>query len=265
MARKSNPICSKCGGPKHGLKKDNRRPGEFSAFCIPCSNERTKVANRRWRAIIDPATGLTLKQLDRKRRYEKLGKTYRTKEEVNRYRLSKKTVEVIAAKMQAEEFRQELRMLKAQEMMWLKHPERIRRMRAIKEKQRRNNKTNYYFSKILRARTYRVLHGLQKSAPTLKLLGCSIPTLRFHLESQFSHGMTWNNYGAHWEIDHIRPCASFDLRLPEHQRECFHYLNLQPLRVTDNRRKHAVWEGVRTRHAFKKSSTRVLIEGNACG
>ncbi len=38
-------------------------------------------------------------------------------------------------------------------------------------------------------------------------------------------------------IDHIRPCASFDLRDPDQQRACFHHTNLQPLWAADNLRK----------------------------
>ena len=50
--------------------------------------------------------------------------------------------------------------------------------------------------------------------------------------------MTWENYGE-WEVDHILPCASFDLEQPEAQRQCFHYTNLQPLWKADNRSKGA--------------------------
>ena len=59
-----------------------------------------------------------------------------------------------------------------------------------------------------------------------------------HLEAQFKPGMTWDNYGLKgWHVDHIRPCASFDLRDPEQQRRCFHYTNLQPLWAEENLKK----------------------------
>jgi hypothetical protein len=48
--------------------------------------------------------------------------------------------------------------------------------------------------------------------------------------------MSFDNYGE-WEIDHIRPCSSFDLSDPKQQEECFHYTNLQPLWKHDNRLK----------------------------
>ena len=73
----------------------------------------------------------------------------------------------------------------------------------------------------------------QKSASTLELLGCTIEHAREHLEKQFTEGMTWDNHGE-WHIDHIIPCASFDLSDPEQQKKCFHYTNLQPLWAKDN-------------------------------
>lgn len=68
-----------------------------------------------------------------------------------------------------------------------------------------------------------------------ELLGCSIEYLMKHLESKFQDGMSWDNYGHNgWHIDHIKPCCSFDLTKEKEQKECFHYLNLQPLWAKDN-------------------------------
>lgn len=91
----------------------------------------------------------------------------------------------------------------------------------------------------LRTRIYRALKGEAKSASTKALLGCSIPDLVAHMESLFQPGMTWDNRGA-WEIDHIRPLASFDL--PAQIAEACHYTNLQPLWRSDNRRKKDKWK-----------------------
>lgn len=49
--------------------------------------------------------------------------------------------------------------------------------------------------------------------------------------------MTWENYGPVWHVDHIRPCASFDLQDPAQQRECFNFKNLQPLFAKENLKK----------------------------
>ena len=80
--------------------------------------------------------------------------------------------------------------------------------------------------------------NVRKSNPTLKLLGCTIKELKSHLEKQFKSGMNWDNYGKFgWHIDHIRPCASFDLVKEDDQKKCFHYTNLQPLWMLENIKK----------------------------
>lgn len=76
-----------------------------------------------------------------------------------------------------------------------------------------------------------------RNSSILTLLGCSIPNLKIYLESKFQTGMSWDNYGKAWEIDHIMPCAIFDLTRLEHRKRCFHFSNLQPLFGIDNRRK----------------------------
>jgi len=76
-------------------------------------------------------------------------------------------------------------------------------------------------------------NGQTKSDTTMKLLGCSLDDFLEHTEKQFKPGMTWENYGK-WHIDHIIPCAQFDLSRPYHQRICFHYTNLQPLWAVEN-------------------------------
>jgi hypothetical protein len=119
----------------------------------------------------------------------------------------------------------------------------------IKNKKIINNRQNKYCSNklktdinfkikhYLRRRLNNALRGRSKSAKTIQLLGCNIDQLKNHLESQFTEGMSWLNYGK-WHIDHIKPCASFDLSKPKEQRKCFNYINLQPLWAEDNLRKN---------------------------
>jgi hypothetical protein len=87
-----------------------------------------------------------------------------------------------------------------------------------------------------RTRVRLALNGIYKLESSLVLLGCKTEELKKHIESLFVDGMNWLNYGE-WEIDHIRPCSSFDLSDPKQQKECFHYTNLQPLWKQDNRLK----------------------------
>lgn len=86
----------------------------------------------------------------------------------------------------------------------------------------------------LRRRVHHALKGSHKSDRTFNLIGCNISEFKKHIESQFQEGMTWENYGKEWHIDHIVPCFTFDLTDKEQQKICFHYSNQRPLWATDN-------------------------------
>lgn len=141
--------------------------------------------------------------------------------------------------------------------------QRKRRVKAIHAWQKRNpDKRTIYNRKYTRQRLETDLDfkmrkrlarrlrdalqrfGGEKSKRTMDLIGCSVQELREHLEKQFQPGMTWENWSiSGWHIDHIRPCASFDLTDPIQQAQCFHYTNLQPLWAKDNMIKKDYWEG----------------------
>lgn len=115
---------------------------------------------------------------------------------------------------------------------------KARRKQRAYETKRFHSDPQYKLGKCLRHRVRKALKGLSKSNSTLILLGCSLSELRIHLTAQFKPGMSWNNYGYRgWHVDHIRPCAKFDLSNSEEQRACFHYTNLQPLWREDNQSK----------------------------
>lgn len=69
-----------------------------------------------------------------------------------------------------------------------------------------------------------------------KYVGCSKETLKTHIESLFKDGMSWENHGKVWHLDHIVPISlgkkDFTLLL-----KLSHYKNLQPLFAVENIRK----------------------------
>lgn len=69
---------------------------------------------------------------------------------------------------------------------------------------------------------------------TLSLTGCTREYLKEYLEPQFKEGMTWENYGSVWHIDHIIPCCAYKLTDEKEQYKCFNYRNLQPLFGAEN-------------------------------
>ena len=79
-------------------------------------------------------------------------------------------------------------------------------------------------------------HKLPAHCATWEALNCDLETLMAHLEQNFVDGMSWENYGE-WEMDHIKPCISFDLTDKAQFMLCFHYSNLQPMWALENMQK----------------------------
>jgi hypothetical protein len=113
--------------------------------------------------------------------------------------------------------------------------------RRIRKNFRRKTDPYYKLIENIRSRTLIALksQNTKKSTKTLELLGASKEEVWKHLESKFKEGMTRENHGFKgWHIDHLLPCASFDLSDPEEQKKCFHYTNLQPLWWWENLKKN---------------------------
>jgi len=74
------------------------------------------------------------------------------------------------------------------------------------------------------------------------LVNYTIGDLKRHLEKQFESGMTWENYGSRWQIDHKIPVAVFNFETPEDIdfHRCWSLKNLQPLESIQNASKGAM-------------------------
>lgn len=108
------------------------------------------------------------------------------------------------------------------------------------ERQRVVSDPEFKLKKRLRGRIRDAIQRGYKSASTMKLLGCHIDFAIAWIEIQFKPGMNWENNDCNgWHIDHIIPCASFDLTDPIQQKKCFHFTNLQPLWWWENLTKGA--------------------------
>jgi len=128
-------------------------------------------------------------------------------------------------------------------------------MAKTKERRERNRKKDNEMSRIyqkrkraydpkfklltnIRTRINQAIKKNYKMGHAIDLMGCTVEFLKKYLESKFTDGMSWENYGQ-WHIDHIYPCSSFDLDMPDQQKKCFHFSNLQFLWAIDNLKKHA--------------------------
>jgi len=118
-----------------------------------------------------------------------------------------------------------------------KNREAIRETTKLYQREWKKDPMNHVIHN-LRSRVVDCIKKDVKAAATKELLGCSIEEFKSHIESQFTEGMSWSNYGE-WHIDHIKPVASYNLLDPDQQRECFNYNNMQPLWASDNWKKNS--------------------------
>jgi hypothetical protein len=125
----------------------------------------------------------------------------------------------------------------------------LRRKRKYNKEHRKENSAytarkrkldiNFKLASNLRSRMRTAIKNNQKAGSAVRDLGCSIEFLKQYITAKFYDGMTWNNWGMVWELDHIIPLFKFDLTNREEFLEACHYTNLQPLTIQDHDRKTA--------------------------
>ena len=90
----------------------------------------------------------------------------------------------------------------------------------------------YRAAKLARCRIRDAISG-ERSASTSELLGCSFSQFVAHIERHMLDGMSWDNHGVSWEIDHHIPLAAApDANWVE---VLAHFTNCRPLWKADNR------------------------------
>jgi hypothetical protein len=126
-----------------------------------------------------------------------------------------------------------------------------KRLTSIERREKRNayqrkrckEDMSFRISCSLRRSIHKYLRKVKNRLHFKELIGCSVDFLVHHIEAQFVDGMSWDNYGSKWHIDHIKPCTKFDLSIKEEQLKCYHYSNLQPMWAIDNIKKSNKWGG----------------------
>ena len=112
-----------------------------------------------------------------------------------------------------------------------------RAYRPAWERKQRASNPQFKIVKNMRVRLRQALRGHTKSARTFDYIGMDRDQYMEWLEFQFYDGMQWDNYGSHWHIDHMVPCAHFDMQDEEEKRDCFVWWNTRPLVAHKNKRK----------------------------
>jgi len=224
----SEKECTKCGEVKPFSEYSKKLKGlqPNCKDCVKLANKAYYLKNR------DKIIDQNAKYYEENKEYINSKKSEYSKvyEKVNREKINAR---------KRRHYDQNKEKMRSKQRAYIKNNHKAYRayQRGYRKEQRANN-IQFKIVDVLRCRLRSAIRGEAKAAPTMELLGCTVEQARQHLEKQFTEGMSWDNHGLYgWHIDHIQPCASFDMSDPKEQRKCFHYTNLQPLWAEDNLRK----------------------------
>lgn len=124
--------------------------------------------------------------------------------------------------------------------------------RRIRE--RKKYDINFKIGELCKTDIYNALkrQNLKKKEKCNELLGCTIVFYKKWIEFQFNENMNWNNWGIYWEIDHVTPKASFNLKIKKERYKCFNWKNTRPLKKElNNKKKDKIIKKTIIIHAIK--------------
>lgn len=239
-------ICKKCGIEKllcdFGNNKNNK-DGK-SIYCRECEKlrslefrnknpDKVKESSKKWRNKNPEKYKETINKYLSKNPHmtsKERSKKYRENPEFN----EKKSI-------QRKEYY--LKNLGTEREKNKKYYHKNKKLVREKNNEWKNNKRKndgFYRMKLnLRHRLRNYLFGESKSKRTYDIVGLDKLEFKFYIESKFTEGMCWENYGK-WHLDHIKPlCQAKD---NEEALLLNHYTNLQPLWAEDNLRKNRKYD-----------------------
>lgn len=192
-------ICTKCNIEKlfSEFHKDSRNSSKFRKQCKLCMNKSSREYKRK-----------------------------------NKEKIHKKNKEYFEKNRELNKIK--CREYKIKNPSWFKNWQKKNESKRKKYLKKYNQKSLIRVKNSLRSRINYLMNNEENINPrTLDLLGCKYDFLISHLESKFTTGMSWENYGYYgWHIDHIIPLSS--AKTVEELKSLYHYSNLQPLWSRDN-------------------------------
>jgi hypothetical protein len=139
---------------------------------------------------------------------------------LNKYKKSEKGKATLARIYSSEKFKEENR-------------------KRLKRYYKEDPKFRFFNGMRSRVKEFLRKKNSHKENKLFKYIGCSKQHFINHIEKQFRQGMSWDNWGKVWELDHIVPLASFKDLNEKNFNIAFNYRNHQPLLVKENSYKRA--------------------------
>ena len=246
-------TCKKCGveKPLDCFTKDKNQKDGLMRWCKPCraehkkaSYERNREKNLAKQKAYREANKEKVSEGKKRSRLKKIDE-YNQKARDRYYANREKILEAEKLKRQSnleEALRKEaeIRARHAEKRnAWQKQYYRETRPERLKyyakyARERMRADPIYALGRLVRRRISFALSkgGYQKESRTQEMLGCDYDFLKQHLEKQFLKGMSWENRGTEWHIDHIVPLAS--AKTKEEVVALCHFTNLRPMWALEN-------------------------------
>ena len=199
---------------------DNKKVSEIKGTTI---ETKTSLMQNDWKDITDPKLRKKMRLKAKSQRFKERHPEYH-KEYQRKYQ-----------KKYQKEVKDKIKTSLYNKKWYEKNKEKHRAYTNNYCKERCKKDVNFKIIKVLRSRLSKAIKNHQKNGSAVNDLGCSIIEFKNYLESKFSPGMSWDNYGLYgWHIDHIKPLSAFNLSDRKQILEACHYTNLQPLWAKDN-------------------------------
>ena len=243
-------VCAKCGETK--LENSTfwvfSVKGRANQPCRACWNERERLRHAEKRKLAPPKTKRPRKPYDpektreRNRLYwqknkERLAPKNRQYHRDNREALAEKAKEY--RENNAEIVRERAKKQRLKEMLTRGDAVRKYDREYYAEKKKYNPKFRVTRAVKAKLKVLIAAKNTKKTLPSSIIFGWTPEQLFSHLESLFETGMTWENYGKAWHIDHIIPLARVDFQDQDDERlaAVWALSNLAPLWAVDNMQK----------------------------
>lgn len=216
LSYKKNKICDKCNKNKP-ITEFNRRNVSKDGLCSQCrdcynSNRKKSIPEQKTNSIVSQTkkcnTCLIEKSLSEFKQTKKSNDGH-----YHKCKSCWKPVEWNKEKQKASEKKYVQNNPEKIRLKWKRDSTKINR--RIRDSLNKRIKEAFYSQKQ------------NKSNKTFDYVGCSKNDLKRWFEYLFTENMSWDNYGK-WHIDHVIPCASFDLSSDNEIKKCFNWKNLRP-------------------------------------
>lgn len=266
-------LCEDCGARLAVTRK-----GPLPRFCSSCLKSRAALRSRtqRWKAkghddrpgkilctdcsaeIVPPKKGLI------RERCEECYRTFRNKQNAEWRKANPQRVREIKQRCYAKhrdsyrdygrrygrvrysEKREQI--LEKTKAAYRRDPEKFRQKERdarrsgvvrIRDRERYWSNIQSRLRAVVRARLYPLVIGKIKAGSAISDLGMTIEAFRRYIETLWEPGMSWDNYGSEWDLDHIYPLSRVDLTNRVQFLAACNHRNYRPLWESENHKKHA--------------------------